>query len=172
MRIFLLAVLLYGYLAIGAIIFQTLESTGESEVRSQWTHVYQQFLSNFSVAVKATELSSDGGLHEGDDDSNRVSPSHDHEDDYDDSGGGGGKVIMSQKDLDQLLKAYGEAIKAGYTGINNSKDRWDHMHSFHFAWTIVSTIGKYILFFFITERMAPIAGCQTSASNVANKSTG
>jgi len=50
-----------------------------------------------------------------------------------------GPFLVTLDGLHELLYAYGNATQAGVLW---KRKRWDWVGSFHFAWTIVSTIGK------------------------------
>ncbi|CAG7816796.1 unnamed protein product, partial [Allacma fusca] len=105
LRIFVLGIAIYIYLALGAWMFQAVEQRRENQVRSHWNSHYDRFLGQFS-RDNDTEAT----------------------------------IAVTQNDLEDFLSAYGDAIKAGYAGLH-SRDKWDYRGSFHYAWTIVSTIG-------------------------------
>ncbi len=114
-RFVLLALLLYIYLCIGACIFQAVEEDAENQMRDNYDIIYNDFTLNLS-------LLNEGAL---------LSPSDSYDSDP-------AFHVISENDLLRLLYAYGNATKAGAF----ARKRWDWVGSFHFAWTIVSTIGE------------------------------
>jgi len=113
-RFVLLAIFLYIYLCIGASIFQAVEEQAENQMRENYETLYTGFRRNLSL-LNAEE----GGMLE-------------------EEGEFPNPITITEDDLLQLLYAYGNATKAGAF----ARKRWDWVGSFHFAWTIVSTIGK------------------------------
>lgn len=116
-RFVLLAVFLYIYLCIGATIFQAVEEPAETQHRISYELIYNEFIGNLTVLNDNAALS----FHP-----NPKSLINGRE-----------AVFISEQELLQLLYAYGNATRAGVYGAK----RWNWVGSFHFAWTIVSTIG-------------------------------
>jgi len=121
-RFLLLAIILYIYLCLGAFIFQAFEEEAEIEMRESFHSLYAEFRENLTLLNEEAKLSGVG---------------YDGQNNFEESRGGGESQI-SEEDLLRLLYAYGNATKAGAF----LRVRWDWVGSFHFAWTIVSTIGK------------------------------
>ena len=51
---------------------------------------------------------------------------------------------VDKKDVEYLLKKHSVAEAAGFVG--NKRPRWDFPGSFYFVGTVVSTIGKLVIF--------------------------
>ena len=118
-RFVLLAVFLYMYLCIGATIFQAVEEPTEIRRRIEYDLIYNEFVANLSL------LNENAALVFHPDHANLVRERE--------------SIFLSEQDLLQLLYAYGNAARSGIHGAK----RWDWVGSFHFAWTIVSTIGEH-----------------------------
>lgn len=117
-RFVLLAVFLYIYLCIGATIFQAVEEPTEIRRRIEYDLIYNEFVANLNLLNENAALV----FHP-----DHIDLIHNRE-----------SIFVSEQDLLNLLYAYGNASRAGIHGAK----RWDWVGSFHFAWTIVSTIGK------------------------------
>lgn len=148
-RFVLLAVLLYVYLAIGACIFQAVEEQSEDKMRRDFQAIYEEFIRNFTNCYYPPPPlffdSSSDNLSE----NKLVFASSANPQDLVTNG----EDVESQKEvrearpyqvtlngLHELLFAYGNATQAGVLW---KRKRWDWVGSFHFAWTIISTIGTY-----------------------------
>lgn len=152
-RFMLLAVFLYVYLAFGAFVFQAVEEEGENKMRKDFEILYNEFVRNlttcYSVPVNTYRDVEDKRFDFGsgqmdlrqlptsvknsslsieDENFNRTQGSVSPEPFY-----------VNLDGLHKLLFAYGNATQ---TGVLWKRRRWDWFGSFHFAWTIVSTIGK------------------------------
>lgn len=115
-RFVLLAVFLYVYLCIGAFVFQAVEEQAENQMRENYEIIYNEFRRNLSLLNEdEREFPVDSSEYES-----------------------SNPITITENDLLHLLYAYGNATKAGAF----ARKRWDWVGSFHFAWTIVSTIGK------------------------------
>lgn len=116
-RFMLLGLILYLYLCMGAFIFQALEEDPETEMREGFFALYYEFRQNLTLLNEEVGL-----LHDSNTEFQEKYP----------------PFQISEDDLLRLLYAYGNATKAGVF----QRQHWDWVGSFHFAWTIVSTIGK------------------------------
>jgi len=126
-RFVLLAIFLYIYLCIGAFIFQAIEESAETQMRLNYEILFNDFMHNLTL------------LNEEVTKSNQETEEHSFESrNRNDLTFPNTNNVITENDVFQLLYAYGNATKAGAF----SRRRWDWVGSFHFAWTIVSTIGE------------------------------
>jgi len=141
-RFVLLALFLFIYLAFGALLFQHMEHELETKIRNEFFHAYRNFIHNFTTLSPSTygAVVDDETLYYSliaNTCNFRV---------LNNSGAAQDSVISTWPEplvtieaLHQLLFAYGNATQAGVLW---KRTHWDFVGSFHFAWTIVSTIGK------------------------------
>lgn len=168
-RFILLAFLLYIYLAIGAFIFQAVEETGENNMRQDFQRLYDEFIQNFTncyypldapppdlLKGKTFSFGDFSGTQTENDDTTDTSVD-DRDEDLEEMGfmkSASEEYARNENDdpflialdgLHELLFAYGNATQAGMVW---KRKRWDWVGSFHFAWTIVSTIGESLKLYF------------------------
>lgn len=158
-RFVLLAVFLYIYLVLGALVFQNIEQSREKEMKTAWGNLYQQFLTNFSILPEELQLEhgDENGNGNGDhylDQDNENDQEHQMDQNQNQNQNpitnsnpnpdpiskqlSSSSVVIRRSDLDKLLHAYGEAAKAGLTG-EDSREKWDYTGSFYFRYKLQIT---------------------------------
>lgn len=152
-RFILLAIFLYVYLAMGAFIFQACEESGENKTRRDFQDLYDEFVRNFTrcyyptpskdtmglQVTKDNKYTFGGGVDIGANTTLLTSVDDVKSVDSEESSSRSEPYRITLDGLHELLFAYGNATQAGMVW---KRKRWDWVGSFHFAWTIVSTIGK------------------------------
>ncbi|XP_021945094.1 potassium channel subfamily K member 13 [Folsomia candida] len=151
-RFILLAIFLYVYLAMGAFIFQACEESGENKTRRDFQDLYDEFVRNFTrcyyptpskdtmglQVTKDNKYTFGGGVDIGANTTLLTSVDDVKSVDSEESSSRSEPYRITLDGLHELLFAYGNATQAGMVW---KRKRWDWVGSFHFAWTIVSTIG-------------------------------